>query len=246
MKDNMEAVLLNGPWMIRTVLLILKTLSTSVCLSKDDLRRISVWVKLHDIPIAAYTGDGLSMISSKLAIASKLISLPSEEFLDDTTPSVARKFLNEEVAKFVRDFKSVANEADESLDKPKALEFKIERLLRVVVIPKVVETNDLSKPITSNLVPTTTESKVVTNDKVIAPVMFWINPFKTSRNKTRLVLRGYHQEEGIEFEESFALVARMEDIRIILAYASQKSFIVFQMDVKTAFLHGSLKEDVYM
>nr|GEW08420.1 hypothetical protein [Tanacetum cinerariifolium] len=66
------------------------------------------------------------------------------------------------------------------------------------------------------------------------------------RNKSRLVVRGYRQEEGINFEESFAPVARMEDIRIFLAYAAHKSFTVFQMDVKTAFLHGSLKEDVYM
>ncbi|GJW00351.1 retrovirus-related pol polyprotein from transposon TNT 1-94 [Tanacetum coccineum] len=66
------------------------------------------------------------------------------------------------------------------------------------------------------------------------------------RNKTRLVVRGYHQEEGIDFEESFALVARMEAIRIFLAYVAHKSFIVFQMDVKTAFLHGTLKEDVYV
>ncbi|GJU34965.1 retrovirus-related pol polyprotein from transposon TNT 1-94 [Tanacetum coccineum] len=66
------------------------------------------------------------------------------------------------------------------------------------------------------------------------------------RNKTRLVVRGYHQEEGIDFEESFAPVARMEAIRIFLAYAAHKSFTVFQMDVKTAFLHGTLKEDVYV
>nr|GFC26843.1 retrovirus-related Pol polyprotein from transposon TNT 1-94 [Tanacetum cinerariifolium] len=66
------------------------------------------------------------------------------------------------------------------------------------------------------------------------------------RNKSRLVMRGYRQEEGIDFEESFAPVARMEAIRIFLAYAAHKSFTVFQMDVKTAFLHGSLKEDVYM
>nr|GEV70316.1 hypothetical protein [Tanacetum cinerariifolium] len=178
-------------------------------------------------------------------------------------------------AKFVRDFKYLANEANESLAKHKALEFEIERLLRVVVnqdimsivqnptvvetsdlqtelklqlgdlkgkikdtsyvsdtldplshkldnenvelefqditkgtsvntkfanqstsrtklylvtpfskskvISKVVTTNDLSKPVTSNLVPTTTESNVVINDKVIAPGMFRINPFKTSR-----------------------------------------------------------------
>ncbi|GKB63032.1 retrovirus-related pol polyprotein from transposon TNT 1-94 [Tanacetum coccineum] len=66
------------------------------------------------------------------------------------------------------------------------------------------------------------------------------------RNKTRLVVRGYLQEEGIDLEESFASVARMEAICIFLAYATHKSFTVFQMDVKTAFLHGSLKEDVYV
>nr|GEY49015.1 retrovirus-related Pol polyprotein from transposon TNT 1-94 [Tanacetum cinerariifolium] len=66
------------------------------------------------------------------------------------------------------------------------------------------------------------------------------------RNKSRLVVRGYRQEEGINFEESFAPVARMEAIRIFLAYVAHKSFTVFQMDVKTTFLHGSLKEDVYV
>nr|GEY96702.1 hypothetical protein [Tanacetum cinerariifolium] len=66
------------------------------------------------------------------------------------------------------------------------------------------------------------------------------------RNKTCLVVRGYRQEEGIDFEESFAPVAKMEAIRIFLAYVAHKSFTVFQMDIKTAFLHGTLKEDVYM
>nr|GFA03074.1 retrovirus-related Pol polyprotein from transposon TNT 1-94 [Tanacetum cinerariifolium] len=66
------------------------------------------------------------------------------------------------------------------------------------------------------------------------------------QNKSRLVVRGYRQEEGIDFEESFTPDARMEAIRIFLAYAARKSFTVFQMDMKTAFLHGSLKEDVYV
>ncbi|GJY82852.1 retrovirus-related pol polyprotein from transposon TNT 1-94 [Tanacetum coccineum] len=57
------------------------------------------------------------------------------------------------------------------------------------------------------------------------------------RNKTRLVVRGYRQEEGIDFKESFAPVARMEAIRIFLAYVGHKSLIMFQMDVKTDFLH---------
>nr|GEV29804.1 hypothetical protein [Tanacetum cinerariifolium] len=66
------------------------------------------------------------------------------------------------------------------------------------------------------------------------------------RNKTRLVVRGYRQEEGIDFEESFTPVAQMEAIRIFLAKATHKGFTVYQMDVKTAILHGSLKEDVYV
>nr|GFB18282.1 hypothetical protein [Tanacetum cinerariifolium] len=65
-------------------------------------------------------------------------------------------------------------------------------------------------------------------------------------NKSHLVVRGYRQEEGIDFKESFAPVARMVAIRILLAYGAHKSFTVFQMDVKIAFLHGSLKEDVYV
>nr|GEW46231.1 hypothetical protein [Tanacetum cinerariifolium] len=66
------------------------------------------------------------------------------------------------------------------------------------------------------------------------------------RNKTSLVMRGYRQEEGIDFEESFAPVARMEAIRIFLVYTAHKGFTVYQMGVKTAFLHSSLKEDVYV
>nr|GEV90056.1 hypothetical protein [Tanacetum cinerariifolium] len=66
------------------------------------------------------------------------------------------------------------------------------------------------------------------------------------RKKTRLVVRGYRQEDGIDFEESFAPVSRMEAIRIFLVYDAHKGFTVYQMGVKTTFLHGSLKEDVYV
>ncbi|KAJ9552810.1 LOW QUALITY PROTEIN: hypothetical protein OSB04_016855 [Centaurea solstitialis] len=62
------------------------------------------------------------------------------------------------------------------------------------------------------------------------------------RNKARLVAQGYCQEEGIDYEETFALVARLEAIRIFLAYAAHRGFKVYQMDVKSAFLNGKLKE----
>ncbi|GKC72414.1 gag-pol polyprotein, partial [Tanacetum coccineum] len=65
-------------------------------------------------------------------------------------------------------------------------------------------------------------------------------------NKARLVAKGYAQEEGIDFEESFAPVARLEAVQIFVAYAAHKSFPIYQMDVKTAFLNGPLKEEVYV
>ncbi|GKE18305.1 retrovirus-related pol polyprotein from transposon TNT 1-94 [Tanacetum coccineum] len=66
------------------------------------------------------------------------------------------------------------------------------------------------------------------------------------KNKARLVAKGYRQEEEIDFEESFAPVARIEAIRIFLAYDAYKKMVVFQMDGKTAFLNGILKEEVYV
>ncbi|GJR77537.1 retrovirus-related pol polyprotein from transposon TNT 1-94 [Tanacetum coccineum] len=65
------------------------------------------------------------------------------------------------------------------------------------------------------------------------------------KNKARLVAKGYRQEEGIDFEESFAPVARIEAIRIFIANAASKNMTIYQMDVKTAFLNGELKEEAH-
>ncbi|GKE79863.1 retrovirus-related pol polyprotein from transposon TNT 1-94, partial [Tanacetum coccineum] len=66
------------------------------------------------------------------------------------------------------------------------------------------------------------------------------------KNKARLVVKGYRQEEGIDFEESFAPVAHIEAIRIFIANAASKNMTIYQMDVKTAFLNDELKEEVYV
>ena len=66
------------------------------------------------------------------------------------------------------------------------------------------------------------------------------------RNKARLVTQGYSQVEGVDFDEIFSLVACMESIRVLLALACHLKFKLYQMDVKTAFLNGFLKEDVYV
>ncbi|GJS31920.1 retrovirus-related pol polyprotein from transposon TNT 1-94 [Tanacetum coccineum] len=83
-------------------------------------------------------------------------------------------------------------------------------------------------------------------------VVKWIWKNKTNakntviQNKSHLVAKGYRQEKGIDFEESFAQVARLEAVRIFVAYAAHKNFPIFQMDVKTAFLNGSLKDEVFV
>nr|GEZ03530.1 retrovirus-related Pol polyprotein from transposon TNT 1-94 [Tanacetum cinerariifolium] len=89
-------------------------------------------------------------------------------------------------------------------------------------------------------------------DKVMLIKLKWIYKVKTDefggvlKNKARLVAQGFRQEEGIDFEESFTLVARIETIRIFIANVANKNMMIFQMDVKTAFLNGELKEEVYV
>nr|GFC22050.1 retrovirus-related Pol polyprotein from transposon TNT 1-94 [Tanacetum cinerariifolium] len=89
-------------------------------------------------------------------------------------------------------------------------------------------------------------------DQVMVITLKWIYKVKLDevggilKNKARLVARGYRQEEGIDFEESFAPVARHEAIRIFLAYATHKNMVVYQKDVKTSFLNGNLREEVYV
>jgi hypothetical protein len=67
-----------------------------------------------------------------------------------------------------------------------------------------------------------------------------------TRNKGRLVAKGYSQVEGLDFDETYAPIARLESIQILLAYATYHGFKLYQMDVKSAFLHGPVKEEVYV
>nr|GEU57930.1 copia protein [Tanacetum cinerariifolium] len=110
------------------------------------------------------------------------------------------------------------------------------------VIPTVVHT---TAPISEHeLVPRL--------DKVMVITLKWIYKVKLDelggilKNKARLVARGYRQEEGIDFEESFTPVARLDAIRIFLAFAAHMNMIVYQMDVKTTLLNGILREEVYV
>ncbi|GJT47297.1 retrovirus-related pol polyprotein from transposon TNT 1-94 [Tanacetum coccineum] len=89
-------------------------------------------------------------------------------------------------------------------------------------------------------------------DKVMLIKLKWIYKVKINefggvlKNKARLVAQGLRQEEGIDFEKSFTPVARIEAIHIFVANATNKNMTIFQMDIKTAFLNGELKEEVYV
>nr|GFB83698.1 retrovirus-related Pol polyprotein from transposon TNT 1-94 [Tanacetum cinerariifolium] len=95
-------------------------------------------------------------------------------------------------------------------------------------------------------------SAVPQPDCVMIIALKWIYKYKLDeygdvlKNKARLVAKGYRQEEGIDIEESFAPVARIEAIRIFIANAASKNMTVYHMDVKTAFLNVDLNEEVYV
>ncbi|GKC34935.1 putative ribonuclease H-like domain-containing protein, partial [Tanacetum coccineum] len=119
---------------------------------------------------------------------------------------------------------------------------------------------DMSNITTTYPVPSTPNTRIHKDhslDHVISDVQSGEEPKKVYRNKkderciivrnkARLVAQGYTQEDGIDYDEVFTPVARIEAIRLFLAYASFKDFVVYQMDVKSAFLYGKIEEEVYV
>nr|GEY48509.1 hypothetical protein [Tanacetum cinerariifolium] len=100
--------------------------------------------------------------------------------------------------------------------------------------------------------PKTYKDALTQSYKVMVISLKWIYKVKLDelggilKNEARLVARDYRQEEGIDFEQSFASVARLEAIMIFLAFTAHKNMVVYQMNVKTAFLNGNLREEVYV
>ncbi|GJU62037.1 retrovirus-related pol polyprotein from transposon TNT 1-94 [Tanacetum coccineum] len=94
------------------------------------------------------------------------------------------------------------------------------------------------------------ESKTYPLENVIGTKWVYRNKLDengvVTRNKASLVAQGYNQQEGIDYDETYAPVARLESIRILLAYACALEFKLYQMDVKSAFLNGFINEEVYM
>nr|GEV74491.1 hypothetical protein [Tanacetum cinerariifolium] len=110
----------------------------------------------------------------------------------------------------------------------------------------------LEQVIGNPLQPVRTRRQLESNDEMCMFVLTWLWKNKRDeentviRNKSRLVAKGYAQKEGVDFEESFTPVAQLEVVRLFITYVEHKSFTVYQMDVKTVFLYGPLKEEVYV
>nr|GEX84449.1 retrovirus-related Pol polyprotein from transposon TNT 1-94 [Tanacetum cinerariifolium] len=349
-------VIEHGPWLIRNTLLILNKWAPNISLKPDVVTKVPVWVKLYNVPVVAYSEDGLSLIATKvrkpimldaftssmcvnlwgqISFSHALIEvhvnseLEKEEGADLGDPNPYMDVGKDHVDGDAQNLKHVNEEAvkekeqdnlwskfkatkEASKSNPRTVpdleEESDERTVPAAQAQQVRQTSTTSTSIAyTEPTPTNSSSQGTsfpnTSQDVSESVadnvpnaMFdgnaFINPFANTstsaaessslqnnvkeamidpawiesmqeellyfkrldhddeqtviQNKSRLVVRGYRQEEGIDFEESLAPVARMEAIRIFLAYAVHKSFSVFQMDVKTGFLHGSLKEDIYV
>nr|GEW90008.1 retrovirus-related Pol polyprotein from transposon TNT 1-94 [Tanacetum cinerariifolium] len=145
---------------------------------------------------------------------------------------------------------------DELLTPPPSVDLPAHEVIAPIVkviAPEPAESTGLSSSTTVDQdAPSLIWELIPRPDKVMVITLKWIYKVKLDelggilKNKARLVARGYRQEEGIDFEESLASVARLEAIRIFLAYAAHKNMVVYQMDVKTAFLNGNLREEVYV
>nr|GEU43299.1 hypothetical protein [Tanacetum cinerariifolium] len=198
------------------------------------------------IPIA-------EVIAPKLASST---SLPSSTTVDQDAPSPSNSQTTPETQTLV-----ISNDVDEDNHDLDDAHIKNDPFIGIEESPKTPTFRDdllheclledsTSQGSSSNIRKTHTPFKSL--DKVLLIKLKWIYKIKTNelvgvlKNKARLVAQGFRQEEGIDFEKSFAPVARIEAIRIFIANAAHKNMTIFQMDIKMAFLNGELKEVVYV
>ncbi|GJW68633.1 retrovirus-related pol polyprotein from transposon TNT 1-94 [Tanacetum coccineum] len=137
----------------------------------------------------------------------------------------------------------IGDEVDDDLDEEEAIKVTEKKNLENDIEDETLEINEIVnikesrnhplENVIGNLNQRTLRNKLDENGVV-------------SRNKARLVAQGYNQQEGIDYDETYAPVARLESIRILLAYACALDFKLFQMDVKSAFLNGFINEEVYV
>nr|GFA08406.1 hypothetical protein [Tanacetum cinerariifolium] len=353
---GLEDVLEGGPWMVRNSPIILKKWTVKTSLLKEELTRIPVWIKFHDIPLQVFEEEGVSLIASYLGKLIMMDSITSSMFQRVRTDN-GTEFKNKTLAKFFDEImkssttnvetsnvkipsheEEVFHESSESFQEESSsssLNDGVQQSPEEVILPQI-NTQSISNSMVPNVdkgsasynmfneclkdayfdastsfynpsnvhtfyqpyphekkwtkdhplhkIVGDPKSSVHTRGQLANSCLFscllssiepanvaealrdvdWVSAMKDEldqlarlknkkdesslviRNKVRLVAVGYSQQEGIEYDETFALVARIKAIRLFLAYAAHKDFTVFQMDVKTSFLNGILKEEVHV
>ncbi|GJY82078.1 retrovirus-related pol polyprotein from transposon TNT 1-94 [Tanacetum coccineum] len=176
--------------------------------------------------------------------------LPSSTTVDQDAPSPSNSQTTPETQSPV-----ISNDVEEENHDLDVAHMNNDPLFSILILENNSEASSSSDVIPTIVHTTPPNSKhelVPRPDKVMVITLKWIYKVKLDelggilKNKARLVARGYCHEEGIDFEESFAPVARLDVIRIFLAYVAHINMIIYQMDVKTAFLNVNLREEVYV
>nr|XP_009767195.1 PREDICTED: uncharacterized protein LOC104218406 [Nicotiana sylvestris] len=152
---------------------------------------------------------------------------------------------------------SFSMEPDTSITTTKAEEIVVDTVQGTPLVPeRRTQENQLDIPNSSTNEPQMSNWKGKSSyplDNIITPLYFGVKTRNkldehenTARNKDRLVVQGYNKEEGIDYDDMFAPITHMENIRILIAFAYHMGFILFKMDVKSEFLNGLLKKEFYV
>ncbi|GKD70074.1 retrovirus-related pol polyprotein from transposon TNT 1-94, partial [Tanacetum coccineum] len=162
--------------------------------------------------------------------APQIVSSSKEPIANETTNSVFDNYSNEQVQEDV-------------------IELDGNTFINPFATPEWTKNHPIEQVIGDPSKPVTTRSRLYTD---VEMCMYALTKNKTDaeniviRNKSRLVAKGYSQQEGIDFEELFAPEARLEAVRMFMVYAAHKNFTIYHMYVKTAFINGPLKEEVFV
>nr|GEV57297.1 hypothetical protein [Tanacetum cinerariifolium] len=237
----------------------------------SSLRYIALPNWVHNALLESSSTDQLETLKVETPISTVSSPVSTSCFIDSQEPSSDTRLISKRVAKQVEtpsldniltltnrfeDILEVTTNSDES----NGVEADVRNMERTITtsptptlrIHKDHPKSQIIGPV-DTLIQTRTKSKEVDRPKGVRPIgTKWVLKNKKDergiviRNKTRLVAQGNTQEEGIDYDEVFAPLARIEAIKLFLDYASLMGFTVYQMDVKSAFLYGTIDEEVYV
>nr|GEU51290.1 hypothetical protein [Tanacetum cinerariifolium] len=185
------------------------------------------------------SGPALHEMNPATIIAPKLVAStgsPSSTTVDQDAPSPSNSQSTPETQPLV-----IFNDVEEDNHDIEVAHMSNDLYFGILILEATSDQSSSSK-----VIHTIMYKDALTQSCWIEAMQEELNEFERLENKAKLVAHGYRQEEGIDIEESFASVARLEAIRIFLAYATHMNMVVYQMDVKTAFLNGNLREEVYV